>query len=145
VLNLTEYVLKILQLFTIMGLFALGAMAQAKPNDSVRDNIKTEPLVVKTASVKSTSSLSFVATAYSLRGRMANGQNVHVGAIAADPRVLPMGTVVIVEGLGTFVVKDTGGAIKGNRIDIWVSDQRKAIRFGRRTVVLKIISKPRKI
>ena len=112
-------------------------MAQTILNDS--RNAKTEPLVVKTASVES-SYKSFVATAYSLRGRMANGQNVHLGAIAADPRVLPLGTVVFIEGLGTYTVKDTGGAIKGNRIDIWMPT--KAMTFGRRTVKLKIVSKP---
>lgn len=126
-----------------MGLLALCAMAQAKPTDNVRDSIKTEPLVVKTASVESSVYKSFVATAYSLRGRMANGQTVHSGAIAADPRVLPIGTVVQIQGMGTYTVKDTGGAIKGNRIDIWMSSNAK--KFGRKVVKLTIVSKPRKI
>jgi len=129
--------LKILKVITITAVLSVGAMAQTVLNDS--RNAKTEPLVVKTASVES-SYKSFVATAYSLRGRMANGQNVHLGAIAADPRVLPLGTVVFIEGLGTYTVKDTGGAIKGNRIDIWMPT--KAMTFGRRTVKLKIVSKP---
>lgn len=41
-------------------------------------------------------------------------------AIAADPRVLPMNTKVYIEGIGTRVVRDTGGAIKGNKIDVLV-------------------------
>ena len=99
-------------------------MAQSKTNDNrVKDSVKTTPLVVKTVSVRSTSSIKFVATAYSLRGKMANGQNVHSGAIAADPRILPIGSVVVIDGMGTFVVKDTGGAIKGNRIDIWMPNR----------------------
>lgn len=104
---------------------------------------KKESLVKKTASVEAAGYRSFVATAYSLKGKMANGQTVHSGAIAADPRILPMGTVVYIEGMGTFVVKDTGGAIKGNRIDIWMS--KGALRFGRRTVKLKIVSTSTKI
>lgn len=119
-----------------------GAYAQPKASDS---EAKTKPLVVKTVDVRPTSSLKFVATAYSLKGRMANGQLVHSGAIAADTRILPVGTVVLIDGMGTFVVKDTGGAIKGNRIDIWMNSTKQAIRFGRRMVVLKILSKPRKI
>jgi 3D (Asp-Asp-Asp) domain-containing protein len=123
-----------------MAFLTCGALAQSKTSDS--RNAKTKPLVVKTVSVRSTNSLSFVATAYSLRGKMANGQNVHNGAIAADPRILPIGTVVAIDGMGTFVVKDTGGAIKGNKIDIWMPNRSNAIKFGRRNVILKIISKP---
>lgn len=42
-------------------------------------------------------------------------------AIAADPRVLPMNTKVYIEGIGVRVVRDTGGAIKGNKIDVLCS------------------------
>ena len=118
-------------------------MAQAKPNDN--SNVKTKPLVVKTSSIESTAYKTFSATAYSLRGKMANGQNVHLGAIAADPRVLPIGTTVHIEGLGQFVVKDTGGAIKGSRIDIWMPSTSKALQFGRRNVKLRVISRPTKV
>lgn len=125
-----------------MAIFAASAAAQAKSNDN--GNVKTNPLVVKTASVESSNYKSFVATAYSLRGKMANGQNVHLGAIAADPRVLPLGTVVHIEGMGQFVVKDTGGAIKGNRIDIWMPNYSSAMKFGKRKVKLRVISLARK-
>lgn len=68
---------------------------------------------------------------------MANGQRVHSGAIAADPRVLPIGSKVHIEGMGNFTVKDTGGAIRGRRIDIWMPSKSAAMRFGRRQVLLK--------
>lgn len=125
-----------------MVFLACGATAQSKTNDSAA---KTKPLVVEVVDVRPTSSLKFIATAYSLRGRMANGQKVHYGAIAADHRILPLGTIVVINGMGTFVVKDSGGAIKGNRIDIWMPSAVQARKFGRRTVVLKILSKPRKV
>ncbi len=121
-----------------MAVLSVGVMAQTKLNDS--RNAKTKPYIVKTASVESSNYRSFNATAYSLRGKMANGQTVHLGAIAADPRVLPMGTVVHIEGMGQYVVKDTGGAIKGTRIDIWMPSG--AMKFGRRNVKLRVISKP---
>lgn len=111
-----------------------------KTSDSRPTGIKTESKVVKTVSVKSTS-ITYVATAYALRGKMANGQGVHQGAIAADPRILPLGTVVYIEGMGTFTVKDTGGAIKGNRIDIWMPSHSQAIKFGRRTVRLRVLNR----
>jgi 3D (Asp-Asp-Asp) domain-containing protein len=136
--------LKILQLFTITALLACSALAQSGASDSglEKEKAKTKPLVVKTASVESASYRTFTATAYSLRGYTASGERVRSGIIAADPRVLPIGTVVHIEGMGTFVVKDTGGAIKGNRIDIWMASG--AMKFGRRKVQLRIISKPRR-
>ena len=81
---------------------------------------------------------TFVATAYSLRGKTASGQPVRHGIIAADPRVLKLGTKVHIEGMGNYIVKDTGGAIKGNRIDIWMPSKAQAMKFGRRHVKLKI-------
>lgn len=82
---------------------------------------------------------TFIATAYSIKGRTASGKNTRQGIIAADPRVLPLGTKVHIEEHGTFVVADTGGAIKGNKIDIWVSSKAEALKFGRKKVKLKIL------
>lgn len=98
-----------------------------------------KPKIVKLVDSRPVGSMTFVATAYSLKGKMANGQTVHSGAIAADPKVLPIGSVVMIENMGIFTVKDTGGAIKGNRIDIWMPSRKQALKFGRRKVhVLKI-------
>jgi 3D (Asp-Asp-Asp) domain-containing protein len=93
--------------------------------------------IKKTTSAEPVGSRTFVATAYSLRGKMANGEYVHAGAVAADPRVLPMGTKILIDGLGIFTVKDTGGAIKGLRLDIWMG--RGAMKFGRKKVKVKIL------
>ena len=87
----------------------------------------------------------FSATAYSLRGRTASGQSVTRGLIAADPRVLPIGTRVRVEAgpwTGEYLVADTGGAIKGRKIDIWTPSSREAMQFGRRAVKLTVLSLP---
>lgn len=90
---------------------------------------------------------SYVATAYSLRGRTASGRMVSRGLIAADPRVLPLGSRVRLEHpgySGEYLVADTGGMIKGRRIDIWIPSTREAMRFGRRTVKLTVLSFPAK-
>ena len=127
-----------------MAFLTVGAMAQSKASDniSLNDSVKTKPLVVKTASVESASYMTFSATAYSLKGRMANGQTVHSGAIAADTRILPIGTTVYIDGMGTFTVKDRGGAIKGRRIDIWMPSTSQALKFGHRNIKLRIVSRP---
>ncbi len=90
---------------------------------------------------------NYVATAYSLRGRTASGLMVSKGLIAADPRVLPLGSRVRLEVPGyhgEYLVADTGGMIRGRRIDIWIPSSKEAMRFGRRTVKLTVLSYPAK-
>lgn len=60
--------------------------------------------------------------------------------IAADWNVLPPDTVVYVENMGTYTVKDRGSAVKGNTIDILMSDRSKALNFGRKTLKVWIIN-----
>ena len=86
---------------------------------------------------------SYTATAYSLTGRTASGRRVTKGLIAADPSVLPLGTRVRLEAgaySGEYLVADTGGAVRGKRIDIWTPSTREANRFGRRMVKLVVLS-----
>jgi 3D (Asp-Asp-Asp) domain-containing protein len=82
---------------------------------------------------------SFTATAYCLQGRTANGGGVRRGVIAADPRVLRLGSRINLGAgaySGSYLVADTGGAVKGRKLDIWVPSCSEARRFGRRTVTV---------
>jgi 3D (Asp-Asp-Asp) domain-containing protein len=86
---------------------------------------------------------SYTATAYSLSGRTASGANVRRGLIAADHRVLPLGSRVRVEAgsyTGEYLVADRGSAVRGRIIDIWVPSTHEAMRFGRRPVRLTVLS-----
>jgi 3D (Asp-Asp-Asp) domain-containing protein len=67
------------------------------------------------------------------RGITASGHPTHWGTVAADPRHLPMGTRITIEGFGdtVFVVEDTGSAVVGNAIDVWFPDLASAARLGR--------------
>ncbi|MBV9928216.1 MAG: 3D domain-containing protein [Acidobacteria bacterium] len=94
----------------------------------------------------SSPAVTFTATAYSLRGRTANGSAVRRGIIAADRRVLPLGTRVRLEAgsySGEYIVTDTGGAVCGRKIDIWVPQTSEAMRFGRRPVRLTVLTRTR--
>ena len=87
---------------------------------------------------------SFRATAYCLRGRTASGGSVRRGIVAADRRVLPLGTKIQISAgaySGTYTVADTGGAVKGNVLDIWVPSCAEANRFGRRNVTVAVLGK----
>ena len=69
------------------------------------------------------------------------GTKAEYGAIAVDPRVIPLGTLMYVEGYGFGIAEDTGGAIKGNKIDVCIEDRRQAYTWGRRTVKVHIFTK----
>ena len=80
---------------------------------------------------------SFRATAYCLKGRTASGGGVRRGIVAADPRVLPLGSRIQIHNgaySGTYTVADTGGGIKGRRLGIWMPSCGEAVRFGSRSV-----------
>ena len=67
------------------------------------------------------------------------GTRLRYGVVAVDPRVIPLGTKLYIEGYGYAVAEDTGGAIKGNRIDLCYTDRAKAEAFGRRNVKVYIL------
>ncbi|HKY04466.1 MAG TPA: 3D domain-containing protein [Blastocatellia bacterium] len=86
----------------------------------------------------------FHATAYCLKGRTASGQYTRRGVIAADPRVLPIGTVVEIKAgryTGTYTVLDTGGRIKGRKVDVYVPTYKEAKQFGRQRVKIKVLGR----
>lgn len=88
--------------------------------------------------------MSFKATAYCLKGRTASGSGVRRGIVAADPRVLPLGSTITISAgqySGVYTVADTGGAVKGKKLDIWVPSCSEAIRFGKRTVKVSVSKK----
>ena len=84
----------------------------------------------------------FEATAYCDYGFTASGVWVREGIVAADPRVLPLGSEIDIkldgETLEKYQVMDTGSAIKGYIIDIWMPTCEEAIRFGRRQVKVRV-------
>lgn len=84
----------------------------------------------------------YIATAYALRGRTASGHKAGPGIVAADPRHLPLGSQISVVFLSgrraSYTVRDTGGQIKGKRIDIWMQSNKEAQRFGRQRVQVTV-------
>ena len=83
--------------------------------------------------------VTFEATAYTWTGcRTATGTWPSRGTIATDPRVIPTGSKLWVEGYGEAVAADTGGAIKGQRIDLYMDTKHECLQWGRRKVEVQI-------
>jgi peptidoglycan DL-endopeptidase CwlO len=80
--------------------------------------------------------LTVVSTAYALPGTTATGLPVGPGIVAVDPTVIPFGTHMTIPGYGEGVAADTGSAIVGARIDVWVPTEAEAEEWGIRTITI---------
>jgi 3D (Asp-Asp-Asp) domain-containing protein len=85
-----------------------------------------------------------VATAYTANcdgcsGVTASGQHAGHGIVAVDPRVIPLGSHLYIPGYGHAVAGDTGGAIRGNRVDLGFNSDADAMQFGRRPVTVYVL------
>jgi 3D (Asp-Asp-Asp) domain-containing protein len=114
--------------------------------ETPKSPLATEDVPVQNAFEVAVPAQDYTATAYSLNGRTASGEHVRRGIIAADPRVLPLGSVVKLHAgsyTGIYHVKDTGGKIKGRRIDIYMPSTTEARRFGRQAVRIEVLRRTR--
>jgi resuscitation-promoting factor RpfB len=114
-------------------------------------SVPSSSALVKSSAPKANSKVKEMyveATAYSpydagMSGITATGINIRknpkMKMIAVDPKVIPLGSKVWVEGYGVAIAGDTGGAIKGRKIDILMPTKNECFDFGRRTVKIRII------
>ncbi|WP_141434209.1 G5 and 3D domain-containing protein [Bacillus sp. 03113] len=90
------------------------------------------------------SSTAYTASCNGCSGTTATGINLksnpNAKVIAVDPKVIPLGTKVYVEGYGYAIAADTGGAIDGHKIDVFFASKADAYRWGRKKVKIKILS-----
>ncbi len=135
---------------------AAPAKAEAKAQAPVQAKQAAKPAVkaAETSAPSGGRELTVVATAYTAHpsenggtygGRVLTAMghdltaNPNMKMIAVDPKVIPLGSKVWVEGYGEAIAGDTGGAIKGNRIDILLGSDSAAQKWGRKTVKVKIL------
>ncbi|HKB11369.1 MAG TPA: 3D domain-containing protein [Vicinamibacterales bacterium] len=86
------------------------------------------------------------ATAYCQHGITGSGAPTRRGSVAADPRVIPLGSTIHVRGLkgprdGIYTVLDSGRAIKGHEIDVFIPQCGEAKRFGRQHVRVRVVER----
>lgn len=125
--------------------------ADSEPPDTETAETNTE----ETATEESTADnpeagewKDFTATAYTASCEGCSGvtrtgidlnENPEADVVAVDPDVIPLGSTVEVKGHGEFLAADTGGAINGQKIDIFMPERENALSFGRQTVEVRII------
>ena len=88
--------------------------------------------------------LGFSATAYCKGSTTASGVRVRTGVAAADPKLLPVGSVVNLavsdaKYSGVYTVMDTGPEVQGRELDLYIWSCNEALRFGRRTVQVTVL------
>ncbi|ASB61204.1 peptidoglycan-binding protein [Bacillus sp. A053] len=114
-------------------------------------SVNTEEKAVQsnTNNQEASKELTVTATAYTandggISGVTATGidlnKNPNAKVIAVDPNVIPLGSKVYVEGYGEATAADTGGAIKGNKIDVFVPNKSDASNWGVKTVSVKVLN-----
>lgn len=116
--------------------------------DEAEITIKKQQIIIQ--EFEELTSTSFHASAYThfdsgCNTRTATGTTVIEGrTIAVDPSIIPLGSTVRIDSSypgisGYYIAEDTGGAIKGNRVDIYMANRGRALDFGRRNVEVTVI------
>ena len=110
-----------------------GSNLNNSSENNAQNNLNSnESQVVRTMNV--------VASAYTGYSTTSTGQKPVWGTIAVDPRVIPYGTKVYIPQFGrTFIANNTGCAIKGNKIDIFMNTKKECYNWGRRTIEIQIL------
>lgn len=117
-------------------------------NEKAEESKEEQPVEQTSQEEESAQTMTMKATAYTAdcegcSGITATGINLNEDrnkkVIAVDPDVIPLGTKVWVEGYGEAIAGDTGGAIKGDRIDVHVPTTEEANQWGVKTVEVKIL------
>jgi 3D (Asp-Asp-Asp) domain-containing protein len=96
------------------------------------------PATVSAVGPGSARTITVISTGYSLAGRTATGMPVGWGVAAVDASVIPLGTRLTIPGYGEAVAADTGGAVRGNTIDLWFPTLAQARAWGRRTITITL-------
>jgi uncharacterized protein YabE (DUF348 family) len=128
---------------------------QSPVNGLIEEGVKTT-LVTSRGQVNFTRAVKMTATAYDATfescgktpdhpyyGITYSGLRVRPGIVAVDPRVIPLGTWLYVEGYGEALAADIGGAIKGNRIDLYYESPSDVRKYGKRPVKVYVLDKPK--
>ena len=119
----------------VVGMVLLAACTDANPPPASPPG-RTTPAhsgaSPRTASARRAELGIFEVSCHTGKGITASGRPSSRETVSVDPQVVPLGTRLVIDKVGTRVAADTGGAIKGRRLDIWEPSAAACTRFGRR-------------
>jgi 3D (Asp-Asp-Asp) domain-containing protein len=128
----------------LAALAVLTLLASCATHETAGVTPRVEGDAARQAEASRPDTETFQATAYSIEGKTASGKQAREGICAADPKILPLGSRVRVHDAGQYSgeceIADTGRAIKGREIDIYLANDREAKQFGKKTVRVEKLS-----
>jgi 3D (Asp-Asp-Asp) domain-containing protein len=128
---------------TMVAALSFALLHEVTALDS-RFAARREELRQETAAPSAGARLRFTATAYCKGTTTASGVNVRTGIAAADPDMLPVGSVIQIDNLadkynGIYTVMDTGPKVQGRHIDVYMWSCNEALQFGRRKMEVTVL------
>lgn len=133
--NLKSDTIKLNQVLKVSAATAPSkAAAPAAKPATAQQKAKFKEITVQatayTASCKNCSGITY--TGINLK------KNPNVKVISVDPKVIPLGSKVYVPGYGEAIAGDKGSAVKGNKIDVFISNKQQALQWGKKTIKIKV-------
>lgn len=134
-------------LLTVLCALSFASLYEATTLDSrnvARSAARVPPAAADDAPREGAVQLRFTATGYCKGTTTASGVNVRTGVAAADPEVLPVGSVIRVDKLaekhdGIYTIMDTGPKVRGRHIDLYMWSCHEALELGRRAAVVSVM------
>lgn len=147
--NLDSHIENILKAPTTknnMQVVEIEEVSEEIPVENIEEDIVEESFLEE-SSIDNFISFVMESTAYTGGGITASGLEVMrdpngLSTVAVDPSIIPLGSLLDIPGYGYAIAADTGGAIKGNIIDIYLDSYDEAINWGRRIITVNLIAYP---
>jgi 3D (Asp-Asp-Asp) domain-containing protein/LysM repeat protein len=118
--------------------------AAESPAPAPAENVPAAEAAAPSSKEITVEATAYTATCEGCSGTTATGinllENPDQKVISVDPSVIPLGSKVYVEGYGEAIAGDTGGAIKGNKIDVFIPSKQEAINFGRKQLKVTVLN-----
>ena len=116
------------------------AALQRMREEQMRPKVETEQGVLNYSAVYTMEATAYLPTDGSATGTTATGIPAQRGVVAVDPNVIPLGSKVYIPGYGVAIAADTGGAIRGQKVDLCMETYGECMNFGRRDIEVYVLS-----
>ncbi|BAL81901.1 hypothetical protein SELR_01930 [Selenomonas ruminantium subsp. lactilytica TAM6421] len=116
------------------------AALQRMREEQMRPRVQTEMGMMAYSAAYTMEATAYLPTDGSGTGMTAMGIPAQRGVVAVDPRVIPLGSRVYIPGYGVAIAADTGGAIRGQKVDLCMETYGECMNFGRRSIEVYVLA-----